>query len=155
MLAGTEFLRTKFGDKNSFASDISVNELKWERKTTYRDHFSYIKGLINLRSHHPAFRMRKRSDIKEHLHFINSPFGTVGYGIFNNANEDSWSTILVLLNPSKEWNQFHLPENRTWAIVVDDKEAGTEPIRFFHSDEVLVPPITGMVIYAADLVTGY
>lgn len=153
--AGTEFLRTKFGDKNSFNSGVEVNELKWERKTTYRDHFNYLKGLINLRSHHPAFRMRKRSNIRDNLHFIDSPFGTVGYGIFNNANEDSWSTILVLLNPSKEWKQFYLPENRTWAIVVDDKEAGTEPIRFFHSDEVLVPPITGMVIYAADLVTGY
>lgn len=153
--AGTEFLRTKFGDKNSFNSGIEINELKWERKTTFRDHFNYVKGLINLRSHHPAFRMRNRAEIKENLHFIDSPFGTVGYGIFNNANEDSWSTILVLLNPSKEWKQFYLPENRTWAIVVDDKEAGTEPIRFFHSHEVLVPPISGMVIYAAELITGY
>jgi pullulanase len=153
--AGTEFLRTKFGDKNSFNSGIEINELKWERKTTYRDHFNYVKGLINLRSHHPAFRMRQRSEIREKLHFINSPFGTVGYGIFNNANEDSWSTILVLLNPLNEWKQFYLPENRTWAIVVDDKEAGAEPIRFFHSHEVMVPPISGMVIYAADLITGY
>ncbi len=153
--AGTEFLRTKFGDKNSFDSGIEVNELKWERKTTYREHFNYVKGLINLRSHHPAFRMRKRTVIKKNLHFIDSPFGTVGYGIFNNANEDAWSKIIVLLNPSQEWKQFYLPENRTWAIVVDDKEAGTEPIRFFHSNEVMVPPISGMVIYAADLVTGY
>lgn len=153
--AGTEFLRTKFGDKNSFDSGIEINELKWERKTTYREHFNYEKGLINLRSHHPAFRMRKRNEIKENLHFIDSPFGTVGYGIFNNANEDSWSTILVLLNPLKEWKQFFLPEERTWAIVVDDKGAGTEPIRFFHSYEVMVPPISGMVIYAADLITGY
>ena len=153
--AGTEFLRTKFGDKNSFDSGIEVNELKWERKTTYREHFNYVKGLINLRSHHPAFRMRKRTVIKKNLHFIDSPFGTVGYGIFNNANEDAWSKIIVLLNPSQEWKQFYLPENRTWAIVVDDKEASTEPIRFFHSNEVMVPPISGMVIYAADLVTGY
>lgn len=153
--AGTEFLRTKFGDKNSFNSDIKINELKWERKTTYRCHFNYVKGLINLRSHHPAFRMRNRGEIKEKLHFIDSPFGTVGYGIFNQANGDAWETILVLLNPLNEWKQFYLPENRTWAIVVDDKNAGTEPIRFFHSNEVLVPPITGMVIYAADLITGY
>ncbi|RAK08461.1 pullulanase [Halanaerobium saccharolyticum] len=153
--AGTEFLRTKFGDNNSFDSGIEVNELKWERKTTYREHFNYLKGLINLRSHHPAFRMRNRSAIKENLHFIASPFGTVGYGIFNNANEDAWSKIIVLLNPSQEWKQFYLPESRTWAIVVDDQGAGTEPIRFFHSNEVMVPPISGMVIYAADLVTGY
>lgn len=153
--AGTEFLRTKFGDHNSFASDVEVNELKWERKTTYRDHFKYLKGLINLRSHHPAFRMRKRAEIKEHLHFIDSPYNTVGFGLFDNANEDAWSTILVLLNPTKEWKQFYLPENRTWAIVVDDQEAGTEPIRFFHSNEVRVPPITGMVIYATELITGY
>ncbi|TDO94388.1 pullulanase [Halanaerobium saccharolyticum] len=153
--AGTEFLRTKFGDKNSFDSGIEVNELKWERKTTYREHFNYIKGLINLRSHHPAFRMRNRLAIKENIHFIDSPFGTVGYGLFNNANEDAWSKIIVLLNPSQEWKQFYLPDYRTWAIVVDDKKAGTEPIRFFHSNEVRVPPISGMVIYAADLVTGY
>lgn len=153
--AGTEFLRTKFGDKNSFNSGTEINELKWKRKTTYREHFNYLKGLINLRSHHPAFRMKKRTEIKNNLQFIDSPYATVGYKIFNNANEDSWSTILVLLNPSQEWKQFYLPENRTWAIVVDDQEAGTEPIRFFHSNEVLVAPISGMVIYAADLVTGY
>jgi pullulanase len=153
--AGTEFLRTKFGDQNSFDSGIEVNELKWERKTTYRDHFNFVKGLINLRSHHPAFRMRKRGEIRENIKFINSPFGTVGYSINNNANGDAWEKILVLLNPSKEWKQFFLPENRTWAIVVDDKEAGSEPIRFFHSNEVMVPPITGMVIYSADLITGY
>jgi pullulanase len=148
-------LRTKFGDQNSFDSGIEVNELKWERKTTYRDHFNFVKGLINLRSHHPAFRMRKRGEIRENIKFINSPFGTVGYSINNNANGDAWEKILVLLNPSKEWKQFFLPENRTWAIVVDDKEAGSEPIRFFHSNEVMVPPITGMVIYSADLITGY
>jgi len=153
--AGTEFLRTKFGDSNSFDSGIEINELKWERKTTYRDHFNYVKGLINLRSHHPAFRMRKRSDVKENIEFIDSPFGTVGYSICSNANEDAWKRIMILLNPSHEWKQFFLPEKRTWAIVVDDQEAGTEPIRFFHSDEVVVPPISGMVIYSADLVTGY
>ncbi len=153
--AGTEFLRTKFGDKNSFDSGIEINELKWERKTTYRDHFNFVKGLINLRSHHPAFRMRKRGEIRENIEFIESPFGTVGYCINNNANGDAWEKIMVFLNPSREWKQFFLPENRTWAIVVDDKEAGTEPIRFFHSNEVMVPPITGMVIYSADLVTGY
>jgi pullulanase len=152
---GTEFLRTKFGDKNSFDSGVEVNELKWERKTTYRDHFNFVKGLINLRSHHPAFRMRKRGEIRENIQFVNSPFGTVGYSINNNANGDAWEKILVFLNPLREWKQFFLPENRTWAIVVDDKEAGTEPIRFFHSNEVMVPPITGMVIYSADLVTGY
>ncbi len=153
--AGTEFLRTKFGDHNSFNSGIEVNELKWERKTTYRDHFNYVKGLINLRSHHPAFRMRKRSEIQDNLSFINSPFGTVGYSLCNNANGDAWKKIMILLNPSHEWKQFYLPKKRTWAIVVDDKEAGTEPIRFFHSNEVVVPPISGMVVYSADLITGY
>jgi pullulanase len=152
---GTEFLRTKFGDQNSFDSGVEVNELKWERKTTYRDHFNFVKGLINLRSHHPAFRMRKRGEIRENIQFIDSPFGTVGYSINNNANGDAWEKILVLLNPLREWKQFFLPENRTWAIVVDDKEAGTEPIRFFHSNEVMVPPISGMVVYSADLITGY
>lgn len=155
ILAGTEFLRTKFGDHNSYNSGIDINELKWERKTTYRDHFNYVKGLINLRSHHPAFRMKTREAIRENIEFISSPFGTVGYGIYNNANGDAWEKILVLLNPSHEWKQFFLPEHGTWAIVVDEKTAGTEPIRFFHSDEVVVPPITGMVVYSEDLVTGY
>lgn len=153
--AGTEFLRTKFGDENSYKSAIEVNQLKWERKNTYYSHFKYIQGLINLRSHHPAFRMKNKKEIKKNLHFIDSPLATVGFGIFNNANGDAWHRIFVLLNPTQSWKQFYLPENRNWAIVVDDQIAGTEPIRFFHSDEVFVPPITGMVIYDADLISGY
>ncbi len=152
--AGTEFLRTKFGDKNSYNSGIFVNQLKWERKTTYIEHFNYIKGLINLRSHHPAFRMLEKKEIWEKIRFMNSPVNTVGFYIDNHANGDGWEKIVVLYNPNREWTQFNLPGKRTWAIVVDDKEAGTEPIRIFCSDEVKVPPISAMVIYPAALLTG-
>ncbi|SFL30787.1 type I pullulanase [Halanaerobium salsuginis] len=155
LLAGTEFLRTKFGDKNSFNSGPEINALKWKRKTTFYDHFNYVKGLINLRSHHPAFRMKTAEQIKANIKFINSPLATVGYGIYNYANGDAWEKIHVLLNPSREWKQFYLAEERTWAIVVDDKQAGAEPIRFFQANEVVVPPVTAMVLYSADMVTGY
>ncbi|RCW88496.1 pullulanase [Halanaerobium sp. DL-01] len=152
--AGTEFLRTKFGDKNSYNSGIFVNQLKWERKTTYNEHFNYIKGLINLRSHHPAFRMINKEEIRKKIKFIQSPVNTVGFYIDNHANGDGWEKVAVFYNPNHKWTQFNLPQKRTWAIVVDDKEAGTEPIRIFYSDEVQVPPLSAMVIYSAALLTG-
>ncbi len=152
--AGAEFHRTKFGDHNSYQSDILVNQLKWERKKTYYKQFLFLQGLIELRSHHPAFRMRTREQIENNIHFINSAEEVVAYWLGNHANGDGWEKIVVIYNPTHTWQQILLPEDRIWAIVVDQERASLEPIRIFKAGEVKIPPISAMIIYPPPLLPG-
>ena len=46
---GTEILRTKQGNHNSYNAGDAVNEIRWSRKAEYAETYEYIKGLIALR----------------------------------------------------------------------------------------------------------
>ena len=120
--AGSEWMRTKFGDHNSYQSPDSINQLVWEDKNTNMSHVEYFKGLINLRKNHAAFRMPTADLIREHLSFIDSPANTVAYSI-TNAPEETWENITVLINGNEEATTFELP-SRGWVIVVNGDEAG-------------------------------
>ena len=51
---GQEFLRTKKGDENSYASSDDINQIDLNFKTTYADIYNTYKGLIALRKANPA-----------------------------------------------------------------------------------------------------
>jgi len=146
--AGEEFLRTKFGDENSFKSPDNVNQLDWEKKSKNREVFEYYKGLIELRKTHPAFRMTNTKDIQNHLSFIDIPRERmIGYIISNNANGDSWGNILVILNGNRETQEVTLPSEE-WSIVVNDKVAGIKVIEKITDGKASVPAIGALVLYS-------
>jgi len=55
--AGTEFLRSKKGNENSYNGD-SISAIVWSLKIKNKDVFDYVKALIKIRKEHPAFGMR-------------------------------------------------------------------------------------------------
>ena len=120
--AGSEWMRTKFGDHNSYQSPDSINQLVWEDKNTNMSHVEYVKGLINLRKNHAAFRMPTADLIREHLNFFESPANTIAYSI-TNAPDETWENITVLINGNEEATSFELP-TRGWVIVVNGDAAG-------------------------------
>jgi pullulanase len=144
---GEEFLRTKYGNHNSYNAGDHINQLKWERKTKYFDTFLYYKGLIELRKKHPAFRMKDPEMIKKHLDFIKSEDAAIGFVLKDNANNDKWKNIFVLYNPQHHWSRFWLNRKRKFNIVVNDQKAGTNILHTFKADNVKVPPLSAMVLF--------
>ena len=144
---GEEFLRTKYGNHNSYNAGDHINQIKWERKTKYFDTFLYYKGLIELRKKHPAFRMRDPEMIKNHLEFIKSEDASIGFILKENANNDSWKNIFVFYNPQHHWSRFWLNQKYKFNIVVNDKKAGTNILHKFKADNVKVPPLSAMVLF--------
>jgi len=117
--SGAEFLRSKNGIANSYNSPDSINQLDWERKTTYTEVVSYYKNLIALRKKHPAFRMNNSKLIREHLKFIDTKDSLlVAYELINHANGDAWENILVALNGNRSKASLQLPGG-TWIQVLD------------------------------------
>ncbi|ERJ13382.1 type I pullulanase [Haloplasma contractile] len=147
--AGVEFLRTKNGDENSYKSPDTINEIVWHSKYDHREIVDYYKGLIRLRKEHPAFRMTTTEQIQTHLEFIDpSVSNTIGYTITNSANGDVWEDIAVLFNANTSEVKFKLPHFGVWNIVVDGERAGTETIRSFTGDEIVIKELTSMVLYS-------
>lgn len=148
---GEEFLRTKYGNSNSYNAGDEVNMLKWERKTKYHDTFKYYKGLIEMRKKYPAFRMKSAEDIRDNLEFIFAPENTVGFKLTtpSDVKIDKKNKLIVLYNPEREWKQFTIPEKK-WGIIVDDREAGSKPFNIFTAGCVVVPPITVMVLVSME-----
>ncbi len=147
MAGGEEFLRTKFGEHNSYNAGDEINQIKWERKNTYFYTFKYYQGLIRLRLNHPAFRMFNSEQICNYLKFIETPSDTVGFTLHDYANDDSWREIVVFYNPRREKLMFNLPGIGKWNVVVNDSEAGITSLFTFTGNHIKVSPISAMVLY--------
>ena len=144
--AGSEMLRTKDEEHNSYKSSDSINQIDWNRKVEHKEVFEYYQNLIRLRKEHPAFRMTSAEDVRNNLEFKRIDDGVVSYQLKNNANGDSWKTIYVLYNATKH----HIPlplRNGKWNLAVRgdkfylDKEYEIEPAFVF------APPSTMVVVY--------
>lgn len=97
--AGTEFLRSKKGNENSFDAGDSINAIDWSLKTKNKDVDEFVKGLIKMRKEHPAFRMKTAKEITDNIEFTDSlPKGVIGYKINGKAVNDSWKEIAVFFN---------------------------------------------------------
>lgn len=115
--AGEEFVRSKNGVENSFASPDEINKINWNNKTKYNDLYQYYQNLIQLRKAHPAFRMTSQAQIAQNLKFIDLKFdNTIGYILGPHANGDSWNRILVIFNGNANGKKIDLPEGN-WKII--------------------------------------
>jgi pullulanase len=96
--AGSEFLRTKKGNENSYNAGDSINAIDWDLKSTNNDIYQYVKALVKLRKEHPAFRMRTGEELRDNIRFLNSQAGVVAYTLNSKAVKDQWNKILVVYN---------------------------------------------------------
>lgn len=131
---GEEFLRTKGGNDNSYNAGDAVNQFDWARKATYYNVFAYYAKIIQLRQHHPAFRMNTAKNISKHLSFLDSPTNTIVFQLGDHANHDPWKRILVIYNPNAHPVTIHLPTGN-WTLV------GTQN----HIDEQGIEHVTGTI----------
>ncbi|WDV46611.1 type I pullulanase [Clostridiaceae bacterium M8S5] len=145
--AGQEFLRTKYGDENSYKSSDDINKLDWQRKYDNMDTVEYFKGLIKMRKSHPAFRMATANDIRQNLSFVESPANTVAYTLKANANGDEWNEIFVAFNANREDIQITLPAEKTWAVVVNKEKAGVKTLETIKGNKVIVPALSTIVMH--------
>ncbi len=143
--AGMDFLRTKYGDGNSYRSPDEINWLDWERKHRYRDVFEYYRGLIALRKAHPAFRLGTAEEVRHHLRFLPTTEGVVAYTLRDHANGDPWKTIVVIFNANCEAVKVDLP-GQDWVVVVDGNRAGTTMLRQLEGDLVSVPARSALIL---------
>ncbi|MCX6317098.1 MAG: type I pullulanase [Bacteroidetes bacterium] len=120
--AGTEFLRTKKGVENSFESADSINAIDWDLKTQHYDVFEYVKGLIQLRKAHPAFRLTLAKSIARYLHFDETTGeGLVAYTLDGKKTGDSWKRINVYFNGTGQ-SRIISPGKGIWKVAIQNNQ---------------------------------
>ncbi|MGI4874064.1 MAG: type I pullulanase [Janthinobacterium lividum] len=143
---GDDFLRTKKGSSNSYNLPDSVNQLDWSRKAKYRAVSEFYRQLVALRKAHPAFRLPTQALIAEHLAFLPGlPPGTVGYQLGGHAGGDSWQTITVLFNGSREPATLPIPAG-SYTAIVRGQELNPRGLGTVAGGEVTVPGSTALVL---------
>ncbi|MGN4926900.1 type I pullulanase [Bacillus cereus group sp. MYBK14-1] len=140
--AGQEFMRTKYGDHNSYKSPDSTNQMDWLRRATFNNEVDYMKGLIELRKKYSAFRMTSAEQIKTHVSFIDAPKNTVAYIIEGNKHE----YFTVAHNANREAVEITLPSKGPWKVLVDGKQAGSKPLYVVHDNKIKVPALSSIVL---------
>lgn len=142
--AGSEMLRTKNGEYNSYNLPDSINQIDWNWKETNKPVFDYYKNLIALRKAHPAFRMRTAEDVVKNLHFKKSSDSLISYTIENNANGDTWKNILVIYNASKKPIPYKIEGSWREAVHGNTFTMNSDKVQ---TGVIKIPPISMYIAY--------
>lgn len=144
--AGQEFMRTKYGDHNSYKSPDSINQMDWLRRATFNNEVDYMKGLIELRKKYSAFRMTSAEQIKTHVSFIDAPKNVVAYSIDGKGNGNKNEYFIVAHNANRESVEIALPSKGPWKVLVDGKQAGSKTLYVVHDNKIKVPALSSLVL---------
>lgn len=142
--AGSEMMRTKFGEHNSYKSVDSINQIDWNLKVKNADVVTYYQNLIKLRKEHPAFRIPTATAVQENLKFVDVEDSFVSYQLENNANNDDWKTIYVFYNANTSSKKIDL--KKMWNVAVFQDNFYFD-ISKSISNEISIPPISMVVLF--------
>ncbi|MCI0765513.1 type I pullulanase [Bacillus sp. TL12] len=144
--AGQEFMRTKYGDHNSYKSPDSINQMDWVRRAAFDKEVEYMKGLIELRNKYSAFHMTTAEQIKKHVTFMDAPKNVVAYTIDGKANGNKNEYFVVAHNANREAVEITLPSKGPWKVLVDGERAGSKALYVVHDNKMKVPALSSFVL---------
>lgn len=144
--AGQEFMRTKYGDHNSYKSPDSINQMDWVRRVAFDKEVEYMKGLIEIRNKYSAFRMTTAEQIKKHVTFMDAPKNVVAYTLNSKANGNKTEHFAVAHNANREAVEITLPSKGPWKVLVDGERAGSKVLYVVHDNKIKVPALSSFVL---------
>ena len=153
MQAGEEILRTKLKsdgtfDSNSYSSSDVVNSIKWDTldDPEYNAVLDYYKGLIELRSLHPAFRLSEGSKAAANIKALTGLDKNVtAFDISGDVEGEIADRIFVIFNPNETETTVELPAGE-WNLCVSGRKAGVEVLSTVSNGKVTVEPISAAIL---------
>ena len=144
--AGQEFMRTKYGDHNSYKSPDKINQLDWIRNAEFENEVKYMSGLIEFRKKHSAFRMTKAHKIRDNIEFISAPANTIVYKIDGEGKSKQKEHYLVGHNANTHDVEINLSDNLEWNVYVNEKQASSKPLYKVKGSKVTLPALSTIVL---------
>jgi len=148
MQGGTEILRTKQGNHNSYNAGDIINEIRWDRKAEFAQTYEYIKGLIALRKSQKVMTLDNASDVINSLTFLEMPCNSVAYVLTSTSSND-YSKLLIIHNCNKDYIKLTLPDGEEWKILANELEVNKSGVSkgFKTCSHVLsIPPLSTYIL---------
>ncbi|MGM0874960.1 MAG: type I pullulanase [Bacillota bacterium] len=120
--AGQEFFRTKNSVENSYNSPDEINLINWSERSKHKENVEYVKGLIQLRKLHGAFRLPSAQLIKTHLVFNGEHPQLLSYQLQEVESFGPWCSIYVVHNNHLDHSFTISLPNGKWQMVVDPEK---------------------------------
>lgn len=143
--SGSEMMRTKQGNENSYNASDSINNLDYNRLDSYSDVNNYVKNLIAIRKSHPMFRQESVNEIQQNITFLTSNkkenTQTLGYTL--KATNDTWDAAFIGVNASDTSVTYTLPIKGCWRTFGDEKAVSSKLSNTCTAQQkVILPPHT-------------
>ncbi len=139
---GQEFLKTKFGNDNSYDQDNDTNYINWSLKSKNKEAFDFFAGLIKIRKTFDQLRPDKSSTDKDIKFILTQNTNGLGYQLFGKDSD-----IIVLLNGDQNnWIQFPLPDAKDWTVLCNGTKVDMTGSLGTAKGDYGVPPITGVIL---------
>lgn len=143
--AGSEMLRSKNKDENSYKSSDGINMIRWGAKRAEKVTVDYVRNLIKMRKAHPAFRLGSTELIRKHLTFMDTGDDQLVVYRIVDAPGDDWADILVVFNGSKNQKRVVLPEGE-WLPVVNERTVDSAGVSRAREEKVDVMGLSANVL---------
>ncbi|MFE8698230.1 type I pullulanase [Cytobacillus sp. FJAT-53684] len=143
--SGQEFFRTKQGIGNSYQSPDAINQLDWDRKSRYMENVEYIRGMIDIRRSHGAFRFSSPELIRKHMQFLSVEKPMIGFMLNEVGEYGEWRKIIVFFNPTFIQKSVVLPEG-DWHLLANGQYVNITPGKKLEQPIVTLSPISTYVI---------
>lgn len=157
--SGSEMLRTKYGDHNSYKSDDFTNSIKWQDKKRYVDFYEYIKGLIKIRKEFNIFNLENKTEILENLDISflkeDDKSGVIKLYFKNYKKSEKIKDLLIIYNGSSINDYLVKPseipkcKGDSFKVIADYKNSGLETLREIKVEEEFeVKAFSIMIMYS-------
>jgi len=141
---GQEFFRTKNGVENSYQDSDEVNAINWDYVDFYQSEIDLVKGYLEIRKAHGAFRFRTSTLVKKHLELSNSDESVVEYALKNVEAYGPYSEIRVFFNMKEEAVVFSRSFEGFY-LIADENNSGLVPLSQL-TDQLSLAPLSTTVI---------
>lgn len=148
IFCGEEVMRDKKGVHNSYCSPDSINAIDWTNKTLHHDLFSYYAGLIAMRRAHKVFHMGSADLVRQNVTFIDTPDCVVAYQLNGDGVNDSWKTVIVVLNSNSKPVSVDIPQG-TWNVVCSAGRIDLDGLDTVTGSTLQIAPRSASIIYQA------
>ncbi|MGH4051304.1 MAG: type I pullulanase [Clostridium sp.] len=145
---GTEILRTKQGNHNSYNAGDIINEIRWDRKSEFSETYEYIKGLIDLRKSQKVMTLDNASEVINSLTFLDMPCNSVAYTLTSTFSND-YSKLLIIHNCNKNDIKLTLPDGDKWKILANEHEVNKLGVSIGTktcTPELTIPPLSTYIL---------
>lgn len=143
--AGSEFLRSKFGEENSYNKGDSVNAIRWGLKTKNLALYQTVASLIKMRKEHGAFRLTSSRSVNNNIRFLDTQVeGVIAYKLdmsfFKETKKETWSNCLIIFNGTSQSQTIQIPGE--WKLVNKGKALSDKMV----VKQILVNPREAIIL---------